>query len=96
MPAINIWEEHVYFLAMLILGLSSIPMCLILCKHNITPTWLVIWGVIGYAVFSFAFLMEFFCKQWSMYHLILAGFWELTFGKWLIIKGGQKKITTYR
>jgi len=90
-PAINISEDQGYFLAMLILGLGSIPMCLNLYKHNIAPNWLTIWGVIGYAFLAFGFLMEVFGLQWSMYLLTVGGLWEITFAIWLIIKGGQNE-----
>lgn len=78
-----------YFLAMTALGLGSIPMCWTLYKHKISPPWLAIWGVVGYAIFSFGFIMELFGKEWSMYLLGLAGLWELTFGIWLIVKGSK-------
>ncbi|MFN0204078.1 MAG: DUF4386 domain-containing protein [Bacteroidia bacterium] len=80
-----------YFLGMLVLGLGSIPMCLTLYKHQIAPAWLAIWGIIGYSIFSFGFLMELFGNEWSMYLLGLAGLWEITFGIWLMMKGGQSK-----
>jgi hypothetical protein len=87
-PGINISEDKGYFLAMLILGLGSIQMCWTLYTKEITPSWMAMWGLIGYAVFTFGFLMEFFGKEWSMYLLALGGLWEMTFAVWLIIKGG--------
>lgn len=78
-----------YFLAMLVLGIGSIPMCLTLLKHKIAPAWLAIWGVVGYAVFAFGFLMELFGKAWSMYLLGLGGLWEVVFAVWLIICGSK-------
>jgi hypothetical protein len=76
-----------YFLGMLVLGLGSVPMCLTLLKHNIIPSWLAKWGVIGYALLALGFLLEFFNIHASMYLLIVGGLWELTFGIWLLIKG---------
>lgn len=90
-PTIHIPNGYGYFLAMLVLGLGSIPMCLTLYKHKISPSWLALWGVIGYAIFAFGFLMELFGKEWSMYFLILGGLWEITFAVWLISKGGKSK-----
>jgi len=78
-----------YVLAMLVLGIGSIPMCLTLLKHKITPSWLAIWGVVGYALFAIGFLMELFGKEWSMYLLALGGLWEVTFGIWLIVRGSK-------
>ncbi len=89
MPVMRISYEYGYFLAMLVLGLGSIPMCFILYKHKLSPSWLAIWGVIGYAVFALGFFMELLGKEWSMYLLPLGGLWEITFGIWLI-RNGQK------
>jgi len=93
---VNFSDELGYYLAMLVLGLGSIPMCLTLFKHKITPSWLAIWGAVGYAFFFFGFLMELIGKEWSMYLLGLAGLWEITFAIGLIIYGGQGVKTTTR
>lgn len=92
----NISDDLGYFLAMLVLGLGSIPMCLTLHKHKIAPSWLAIWGAVGYALFSFGFLMDLFGKEWSMYLLGPAALWEITFAIWLIINGRQRVTTTIR
>jgi hypothetical protein len=91
-PSVRISGDYGYFLAMLILGLGSIPMCLTLHKHNIAPTWLSLWGVIGYAIFSFGFFMELFGRAWSMYLLMPGGLWEITFAIWLIMSAGVHKL----
>lgn len=88
---IDLSKKFTYFLPMLILGLGSIPMCFALYKNKLIPYWLAYWGMLGYAVFAFGFLMEFFGRQWSMYHLVLGGLWEITFAIWLIVKGNQYK-----
>lgn len=88
-PAISISLDYGYFIAMLFLGIGSIPMCYICYKHNLLPKWLALWGLIGYTVMAFGFLMELFGREWSMYLLILAGFWEVTFAIWLIIRKEQ-------
>lgn len=89
MPTVSISENYGYFLAMLVLGIGSIPMCLTLYKHKISPAWLAVWGAVGYAIFSFGFLMELFGEEWSMYLLGPAGLWEITFAIWLIIYSRQ-------
>jgi hypothetical protein len=70
---INISQDFGYFLGMIFLGIGSIPMCYLLFKQKIVPNWMAIWGLIGYAVFTFGFLMELFGKPWSMY-LLAPGF----------------------
>ena len=83
---INFSDDFGYFLAMVILGLGSIPMCLTLLKYKISPSWLAVWGAIGYAIFSIGFLMELFGKEWSMYLLVITALWEITFAMWLITR----------
>ena len=88
---VDISDDFGYFIAMVVLGLGSIPMCFILYKHQISPPWLAIWGGIGYAIFAFGFLMELFGKAWSMYFVGLAGLWEITFALWLITRQYHSK-----
>ncbi len=94
--AVHISEDYGYFLAMLVLGLGSMPMCYALYKHSISPSWLALWGILGYAIFSFGFLMEFFGRAWSMYLLIPGGLWEITFAIWLMIQSRHREKTTTR
>ena len=87
--SINKSNDLGYFLAMFVLGLGSIPMCILLYKHEITPKWLAFWGALGYAILSIGFFMELFGKNWSKYLLGLAALWEITFAIWLIKKGRE-------
>jgi hypothetical protein len=89
LPGVTIANDYDYLVAMFILGLGSIPMCLTLYKHRIAPPSLALWGAVGYAIFALGFLMELAGTAWSMYLLIPAGLWEVTFAFWLIIKGGK-------
>lgn len=91
-PSINMSLEIGYFIAMLALGIGSIPMCYIFFEHQILPKWFAIWGLVGYIFLAIGFLFELFGKEWSMYFLILGGLWELTFAIWIIIK--SKRINT--
>lgn len=88
-PSVRISDDYGYFLAMLVLGLGSIPMCLTLYKKKLSPSWLAIWGVIGYAIFSIGFLLELFGIEMSMFLMPLGALWEITFAIWLILKVGQ-------
>ncbi|UAM97966.1 DUF4386 domain-containing protein [Polaribacter litorisediminis] len=91
-PEISISLDFGYFIAMLFLGIGSIPMCYICYKHNLLPKWMALWGLIGYTLMGFGFIVELFGKESSMYLLILAGFWEVAFAIWLIISKQQNKI----
>jgi hypothetical protein len=93
-PGVSISMDYGYFVAMLVLGIGSVPMCYTLYKNGLIPMWLGLWGIIGYAVFAFGFLMEFFGQSWSMYLLIPGGLWEVVFAVWLLIKGGEETIVS--
>jgi hypothetical protein len=90
-PTINISNDWGYLLAMVVLGLGSIPMCILLYKHAIAPKWLAMWGVVGYSIMAFGSFMELFGKNWSIYLLGLGALWEITFAIWLIVKGGEER-----
>lgn len=90
-PTINVSNDLGYFLAMVVLGLGSIPMCMLLYKHEIAPKWLAMWGATGYAIVAFGFILELLGKNWSMHLLGLGALWEITFAIWLIIKGVKEK-----
>lgn len=86
-PDMNISLDRGYFLAMIVLGIGSIPMCITFLKHRITPKLTAIWGLIGYTLIAFGFLMELFGYKWSMYLLGVGGLWEVFFALWLILRG---------
>jgi len=71
-PGISFSNDYDYFLAMLVLGIGSVPMCLTLYKHSITPPWLAIWGAIGYAIFYKHTISDNFGKTKS--NIINSGF----------------------
>ena len=79
-----------YHIAMLSLGIGSIPMCFVLYKNNIVASWLAIWGIIGYSLLFLGFLLELFGIEWSMYLLIIGGLWEIIFAVRLIFRLEKK------
>lgn len=91
LPVVEISHDYIYFVAMLTLGLGSIPMCVTLYTNHLSPPWLAIWGIVGYVTFSLGFFMEILGIVASMYLLPLGGLWEVTFAIWLIIQGSRGK-----
>ena len=85
-PTINMSYDLGYHIAMLALGIGSIPMCYVLYQNNLVANWLAIWGIIGYSLLSLGFLMELFGYEWSMYMLVIGGIWEITFAIRLITR----------
>jgi hypothetical protein len=76
-----------YQAGMLALGLGSLPFCLLLFRQRFVPSWLALWGLIGYAVFATGALLEFFGLPYGIALSVPGGLFELVFGVWLIIKG---------
>jgi hypothetical protein len=85
-PNVRVSADYGYFIAMVVLGLGSIPMCWVLYKHRISPAWLALWGAGGYAVFALGFLGELLGHEWSWRMLTPAALWEITFAIWLIAR----------
>lgn len=79
-------KEVLYQCAMLILGMVSIHMCWIFWKNSTLPSWISLWGMIGYTLFAIGFILELMGVPLSMYFLVVGGFWELFFGIWVIAK----------
>ena len=95
---IGITNDNGYNLAMLILGLGSIPLCFCMYKHNIIPPWLSISGIISYTAISIGFFNETFkINKFNddIYSLILlvGGIWEVVFALYLIIFRSSSGIT---
>ena len=84
-----------YFIGMIVLGLGSIPMCITLIKFRLSPSWLAIWGIGGYAVFTIAFILQWVGMDWGIYLIIPAGLWEVVFATWLIRTRNQIGLTKY-
>lgn len=72
-------------MAMIVLGLGSLPLCWSLLLHRLVGSLFAVWGLVGYAVFALGFLLEFFGFPYSMYLLIPGGLWEITFGICLLV-----------
>lgn len=83
--------EVLYHSAMLILGLGSIVLCRLFYIKKLTPTWMAVWGIAGYAslaIASVASLMGIIEEEstTAMVLLIPGGIWEVTFAIWMLRK----------
>ncbi|PNH05382.1 hypothetical protein TSOC_008379 [Tetrabaena socialis] len=74
-------------LAMLVLGLGSLPLCLLFLRSRLLPGWMALWGLGGYALLLAGSLVELFGLPWGVALAIPGGLWELTLGVWLIVRG---------
>jgi hypothetical protein len=80
----NFWA---YQLAMIILGLGSIPFCHLLFKARLVPMPLAILGLIGYALLALGACLELFGHNVGMLLSLPGGLFEVIFGIWLMVKG---------
>jgi hypothetical protein len=74
-------------IAMIALGLGSIPFCYLLYRSRLIPRWMAVLGLIGYAALFIGSSFELFGLNLSMIHFVPGGLFELIFPIWLIVKG---------
>lgn len=83
-------------ISMLILGIGSIPVFYIFFRERILPSFLAIWGCIGYALLlagSFAELLGF---PYGVELSIPGGLFELSFGIWMLVNGLNVSQTKFK
>lgn len=84
----NFWA---YQLAMIVLGLGSIPFCHLLFKARLVPAPLAILGLIGYILLALGACLELFGYSVGIMLSLPGGLFELVFGIWLMVKGFRFK-----
>lgn len=76
-----------YQLAMIILGLGSLPLCYLLFKERLVPAALSILGLLGYALLALGACLELFGYSVGVLLSVPGGLFEVIFGIRLIVKG---------
>lgn len=77
-----------YLLAMIALGLGSVPFCHVLGQGGWLPTWLARWGVVGYALLVAGALLELTTgRAVTLLFAVPGGLFELTLGLYLLWRG---------
>ena len=76
-----------YQLAMLILGVGSVPFCRALQRDRFVPGWLAVWGLVGYVVLAAGALLELIGLGAGLVLAIPGGLFEVAFGVTLIARG---------
>jgi hypothetical protein len=79
-------------IAMIALGLGSIPFCYLLYRTRLIPRWMAVLGLIGYAALLIGGLLELFGLNLSMIHFAPGGLFELILPIWLIVKGFNESV----
>jgi hypothetical protein len=87
----SITPDTFYCLGMLLLGLGSLPLCILFYKASLTPAWMAIWGFVGYALIALGFTLGLFqivemSSTMGILFLAIGGVWEVVFGVWMFLK----------
>lgn len=75
-----------YQLAMLALGLGSLPFCLAL-RRRWLPGWLALWGVAGYVLLAAGSAADLMGANVALVLAIPGGLFEIVFGVLLLVRG---------
>lgn len=82
------YNELYYQMAMAILSLGSLFFCYLLKQSKLIPSFLAIWGLLGYAVLFLGAALEILgFKGVGLILCIPGGLFEIFFAGWLIVKG---------
>lgn len=79
--------HHTYQLAMISLGVGSLPFCLVLRRDGWVPSWLAVWGLVGYAVLALGAVAELLGHAVGIALSVPGGLFEVTFGALLAVRG---------
>lgn len=79
--------HHTYQLAMISLGVGSLPFCLALRRDGWVPSWLAVWGLVGYAVLALGAVAELLGHAVGIALSVPGGLFEVTFGALLAARG---------
>lgn len=80
-------SDLAFQIAMIALGLGSLPFCYLLYKSKLIPRWLSGLGFIGYAALLAGGLLVIFGSNLNLVLYIPGGLFELIFPIWLFVKG---------
>ncbi len=80
-------QHYAYQIGMITLGLAGLQLCYTLYQATLTPRWLAVWGLIGYAIIAVGMVSEFMGSGLGLASSLPGGLWEVFMGIWLIVKG---------
>jgi hypothetical protein len=80
-------QLYTYSMGMVTLGIAGLTLCFGYYKTNLIPWVLMVWGLLGYAVFMTGSVLEILGFNLNLMHTIPGGLWEVFIGAWLIAKG---------
>jgi Domain of unknown function (DUF4386) len=80
-------NDVTYQIAMLSLGLGSVPFCRALLRDQLVPGWLAVWGILGYVALAAGALLELVGRQVGLVLSIPGGLFEVALGLILMARG---------
>jgi hypothetical protein len=87
-------NDLAYQLAMIILGIGSLPFCWVLLKDRFLPGWLAVSGVVGYLLLAVGALLELLGLAVGLVFSIPGGLFEIALGLILIARGFRAPTAT--
>jgi hypothetical protein len=81
-----------YQLAMIALGLGSLPFCALLYRTRLIPRWLSALGVVGYAALLAGSVLELYGFDLRLLHNLPGGLFELILPLWLLGRGFNQAV----
>jgi hypothetical protein len=85
-----------YQIAMLALGVGSVPFCRALQRDQLVPRWLAVWGLSGYAALAVGALLELVGLPVGLVLAIPGGLFEVALGLTLMVRGFPEPVATPR
>jgi hypothetical protein len=76
-----------YQMAMIALGLGSLPFCALLYRTRLIPRWLSALGLVGYASLLVGSVLELYGLDLRLLHNLPGGLFELILPLWLLVRG---------
>ncbi len=80
-------SQDAYWFAMTGLALGSILFCRALLQARLVPSFLAVWGVVGYVLLAAGGMLEILGVGVGLYSFALGGLFELAVGVYLVVKG---------
>lgn len=80
-------RQTAYHIAMLGLGVGSLPFCALLYRTRLAPRWLAGLGLLGYAALLAGSALELAGLDMRLLHNLPGGIFELLLPIWLLVKG---------
>ena len=87
---------YAYQVAMIALGLGSLPFWYLFYRSGLVPRFLAAWGIVGYAIFATGAVLEILGLEVGLILSIPGGLFEASLGIWLIVKGFSSSVAASR